>query len=401
MAKILWLGDAGCHTGFARVTHNIGERLVSDYGHDVSVLAVNYRGDYWPTNLKLYLPTLKNSRDIYGLSRIVEVLAEVEPDVVVLLNDPQVAIKMLFENTWDTEKILLQYRPLLFYGPIDGYNQPPVWKTLTKVTEWLAFCEFATEYLGERTVVHHGIDTSIYHPVSSDRPITLSNGTVVTSKQECKEAFGYEKDKFLVLRVDRNSYRKNFPDTILALWPVMKRHQNVIAHFHCQPNDPAGYNLPMMLTREPELKDRFYFPGSQNTFEGWPEQDLAALYNASDLFVSTTWGEGFGLTLLEAVATGLPVLSQAVSSIPEVVGPGGVLLDPLRPITVPSGEDQWLPNVPAFEAEIEHLYMSRGARRQLSKAGAEHARKFSWDVAAKKFDESIAKLIKEAGQGEP
>ena len=35
MARVLWLGDAGCHTGFGRVTHAIGERLVRDYGHDI------------------------------------------------------------------------------------------------------------------------------------------------------------------------------------------------------------------------------------------------------------------------------------------------------------------------------------------------------------------------------
>ena len=58
MSKVLWLGDAGCHTGFARVTHAIGERLVRDFGHEVHVLAINYDGgDPWDTPLKMYVPT--------------------------------------------------------------------------------------------------------------------------------------------------------------------------------------------------------------------------------------------------------------------------------------------------------------------------------------------------------
>ena len=48
MARILWIGDGGCTTGFGRVTHAIGDRLVRSYGHDVHVLATNYDGDYWP-----------------------------------------------------------------------------------------------------------------------------------------------------------------------------------------------------------------------------------------------------------------------------------------------------------------------------------------------------------------
>jgi hypothetical protein len=40
MSKILWIGDAGCNTGFAKVTHSIGERLVTKYGHDIHVVAI-------------------------------------------------------------------------------------------------------------------------------------------------------------------------------------------------------------------------------------------------------------------------------------------------------------------------------------------------------------------------
>ena len=72
MSKVLWLGDAGCHTGFARVTHAIGERLVRDYGHEVHVIATNYDGDPWDTNLKLYVPTIKDRTDIFGQSRFIE-----------------------------------------------------------------------------------------------------------------------------------------------------------------------------------------------------------------------------------------------------------------------------------------------------------------------------------------
>jgi glycosyltransferase involved in cell wall biosynthesis len=85
-----------------------------------------------------------------------------------------------------------------------------------------------------------------------------------------------------------------------------------------------------------------------------------------------------------------------VSSITEVVGPGGILIEPLTTITVTSGEDQWLPDVPAFTDAIEHLYQAGGVRRKLGQAGRDHIMQFSWDEAARRFDLLLNELHTEA-----
>ncbi len=400
MRKVLWLGDAGCHTGFGTVTHAIGERLVRDYGHDVHVLAVNWRGDHWDTNLKLYLPHQKVPTDIYGQSRFVEMLATVEPEVVVMLNDPFVVAKFLFKNNWDSEKILLQYRPILAYMPIDGTNQPVSWSILKRVTEPVLMSEFGRTWAPKAEVVPHGVDTEQYRPAKM-RPLQSSGGSVVKNRADAKRALGYDPDRFLVVRVDRNSRRKDFASTWKALVPVMKRHPDIDVHFHCKPSGEDGVELPQLYSREPELADRFFSPGDHNTHTGWKREDLAILYNAADLVVSTSWGEGFGLTLAEAAACGAPVIAQNVSSITEVVGPGGVLIEPAGTITVTSGEDQWLPDIPAFTEAIEHLYAAGGVRRKLGEAGVDHIRRhFSWDDAAKAFDRIIERLASTSENGD-
>lgn len=407
--KILWLSDAGCTTGFGRVTHAIGERMVEDYGHEIHVLAVNYRGDSWPcerpghdhtTPLRLYRPNSLELKDTIGYSRILEMLAKVEPDVVVILQDPQILLRMLFGNTkFDPKRMLLQYRPILYYAPVDGTNLPPWWtKPIPEVAQVVTMAKWGGEWFKPSTTVWHGSDPEHFWPIW-EKPKYTTTGLKITTKEEAKAAFGYPPDSFLIGRVDSNSERKDYAATVKAMWPVMEQHDEVIAHFHCQNEGGTGIKFDPLFSRNPKVNpDRFFFPGLHNSYEGWAIQDLNVLYSAFDLFVSTSRGEGFGLTLLEAASAGIPIVAQDVSAIPEVVGPGGVLVPPLYEVTNKGGADSWLPDIPAFTAAIEELYQNPSRRDELGRAGAEHAKTFSWDYAARKFDEYVTALHEEAEQ---
>ncbi len=59
-----------------------------------------------------------------------------------------------------------------------------------------------------------------------------------------------------------------------------------------------------------------------------PEEDVVALYNGADAFIYPSIYEGFGLPPLEAMACGCPVITGKTSSLPEVVGPAGIMVDP-------------------------------------------------------------------------
>ena len=386
MAKVLWHGDAGCHTGFARVTHAIGERLVRDYGHELHVLAVNHNGDDFPSQLEpgkktpmwLYRADRFMEKDTYGLTRVIEMLA-LEPDVVVEYNDPNFILQMLYENQFDPTRILLQMRPIISYVPCDGTNLPPEWQKIQTVTNMVSMSKYGQSQYPDSKLIYHGIDQDQFWPIA-EKPITTSTGIKLKTKKDCKEVFGLEKNAFLVLRVDKNSGRKDFASTFKALVPFMKRHSDVQVHLHTQDKKhDSGVVLQSLFSREPELQggdfSRWSLPGLADSFSGWAQEDLNALYNAADVFISTSRGEGFGLTLAEAV------------------GPGGKLIEPQRLITVPSGEDIWLADIDAFTGALEYLYESAGARRSLGEAGVEHVRKnFSWDIAAERFDKYITAL---------
>jgi glycosyltransferase involved in cell wall biosynthesis len=418
VATVLWLSDGGSSTGFAHVTHHIGERLARDYGHDIHCLAVNYRGDYFPsilepekpTFLKLYNPTQLSGGDTYGTSRIVELLGKLietpgsDLDVVVILNDPNVMLDLLFENVYDKERYLLQSRPILYYVPVDGTNLPRMWtEVVSKVSNVVAMSKWGQQFFDPSKMVYHGVDPEHYWPVK-EKPITLPNGTVCRTKRDCKEAFGINGDSFVIGRIDSNSGRKDWPAFLNAVMPLMEKHRDIELFMHTQTKQMAhGLDIPIMLARWPDVDgQRIHTPGLYTRYSGWPTSAMNGLINAFDIFVTTSRGEGFGLSNAQSLACGVPVVAQNVSANPEVIGPGGVLIEPLeRLITVPAGQDMWLADIGAFSREIEHLYEARGVVRKLGEAGTEHVRKsFSWDVAAAKFDAYIKGLSQTASPEE-
>jgi D-inositol-3-phosphate glycosyltransferase len=391
MSRILWIGDGGVTTGFGTVTHAIGDRL-TDLGHDVHCLAANHTGDYFDTKVKLYRANTKVERDHIGKSRVLEILADVMPDVVIILNDPHVMTGVLFKNSWDPERILLRLRPIIAYLAVDGENVPEAWKVLTRFTKAVGMSSFGARQMGINTVIPHGVDSDVFHPVA-EGPITLSNGQVVSSKAECKTAFGYDPEGFLALRVDRNSWRKDFGSTWKAMLPVMRRHADVTVHFQCQGNDPSGGPIfPAMWSRDQETMDRFHLPSEEsfNTLRGWPRADLVALYNAADVFVTTSMGEGFGLTIAEAMACGVPVVAQDCSAISELVEDAGILVKPGGVVTAPAGHDLRTARVSEFTVALETLYGAPALREELGRKGRERIlNHFNWDAAARGFDRLV------------
>ncbi|MCX6021008.1 MAG: glycosyltransferase family 1 protein [Chloroflexi bacterium] len=120
-------------------------------------------------------------------------------------------------------------------------------------------------------------------------------------------------------------------------------------------------NLPA-LASELGIADRV-------RFLGWvPEEDKPALYAGADVFAFTSRYEGFGLTPLEAMAGGAPVVCSNASSLPEVVGDAGLLF--------PAADHV------ALAAALRRVLGDAGLRDQLRQAGRNRAARFTWEATA-------------------
>lgn len=95
------------------------------------------------------------------------------------------------------------------------------------------------------------------------------------------------------------------------------------------------------------------------------DQTLAVLYRLASVFVFPSLYEGFGLPPLEAMATGTPVVTSNVSSLPEVVGDAAVLIDPYDHVSIADG--------------IRRVLTDADLRATLKRKGLARAREFSWE----------------------
>ena len=98
------------------------------------------------------------------------------------------------------------------------------------------------------------------------------------------------------------------------------------------------------------------------------DEDLPYLYSNSYWFVYTSQYEGFGLPPLEAMACGCPVITSNNSSLPEVVGDAGIMID-------------WDSDEQHIEA-YEKYYFDEEYRKEMSKKALERSKLFSWEECA-------------------
>ncbi len=121
------------------------------------------------------------------------------------------------------------------------------------------------------------------------------------------------------------------------------------------------------------LEARVLFPGYI------AEVDKAALISGAQVFAYPSLYEGFGFPVLEAQACGVPLLASNTSSLPEVAGDGGLLVDPLNEAAIAEGLARLLDDVML--------------RRTLVALGSANLRRFSWEITAQTVVHVIEDLL--------
>jgi glycosyltransferase involved in cell wall biosynthesis len=110
--------------------------------------------------------------------------------------------------------------------------------------------------------------------------------------------------------------------------------------------------------------------------------ELPPIYAGAELLAYPSQYEGFGLPPLEAMACGTPVIAANTTSVPEVVGAGGILIDPL--------------DADALSSAMARVLSEMPLRDELRERGMRRAADFSWDRSAARLLESLRQTARPA-----
>jgi glycosyltransferase involved in cell wall biosynthesis len=112
---------------------------------------------------------------------------------------------------------------------------------------------------------------------------------------------------------------------------------------------------------------------------GVSEEDLCALYSGAEALVYPAFAEGFGLPVVEAMASGTPVITSNTTALNEVAGNAAILVDPHS-----HGE---------IAEAIENLLSDESLKNELAQKGLDRAKKFRWEETAKETVEVYRQVI--------
>ena len=208
------------------------------------------------------------------------------------------------------------------------------------------------------TVIPNGVNP-VFKPLPSNQVSCI------------RQQQGLSDDTLCLLNVGSNHPRKNVLTIIKAVEKL--KQQGVAVCFWKVSADFTDEQKAFIQARN--LTDCVRYLGRPELV------DLVQFYGAADILIAPSHHEGFGLTILEAMATGTPVITSNVSAMPEVAGDSAVLIDPS--------------SVDAITSAVQCLHKDNSYREHLVAAGLQRVQQFSWQITAERVAQVYEKLIEE------
>lgn len=376
--KILWASNAPwAPSGYGAQTLQVVRRLKAA-GHDVAI-AANFGVQarmMTDDGLLPGVPILPALYDGIGndiLPAHFHAWAKGEPTYLITLYD-----------VWPYASERFAGIPIASWTPIDHYPVPPAVANWAKANTTIAMSRY-----GQGRLADAGIE-SIYIPHALERIFRPTEGA--------RSELGWPADAFYVLINAANKggvgspMRKAWNEMFGALAMFMSVHDDVRVHLHTERIGAQSPDLGIMLdawridTRRIEWTPQYQLKVGQIE----PE-DLVRLYNAADVLLATSKGEGFGIPVIEAQACGLPVIVSNWTAQPELVG-GGWTAD-VQPDWDPVQNAFFAtPIISSILAKLEAAYAARAEGRYPELRELSVAKAADYD-ADKVFTEGWVPLI--------
>ena len=230
---------------------------------------------------------------------LLQAIAAEKPDVLLLFTDPR-----FFIYIWEMHDEINKICPIAYWHVWDNRPAPKFNKVLYEATD-LINChshltyEMVNEIVpGKANFIPHALPEKLFFPLSEEE---IYNHRISTIGKE-------RKDHFVVFWANRNARRKRPADLIEAWSIFMKKlkadgKSDATLLLHTDPLDAEGANL-LVVAEEFEEVNSIVFSNQRVEFE-----TMNVLHNISDCCINIAYAEGFGLTTLEAMQVGKPIIA--------------------------------------------------------------------------------------------
>jgi glycosyltransferase involved in cell wall biosynthesis len=356
--KLLIWSDFVAPTGFANVAKNLFDDLHKEF--QVSIVGINYHGDRKYDTDKYFVYSVSRD-DMLGIKRLPSIIKRENPDVLLLFQD----IFYISDNIKKFKESLKKEAKTVIYFPVDGSPFSVAWKdAFTEADAIITYSDWAIRTIRDKVEtnkkihkLYHGVNTDVFKPL--DKQLILN----------IRKSLKWE-GKFVAININRFQPRKAIPLSARAFSMFAKGYKVCKCGQH-MPLDRSSCDLNMCPPEdivdivEHNRKDVFLYlhmmpqeasmgPGRANLLQNHlinagfedsdantilgmnnsniynheiTEEQLNQIYNAANINISSTLGEGCGLSLLESAATGTPSIAPRNSAIPEVLNGTGKMIN--------------------------------------------------------------------------
>ena len=356
-------------------------------------------GEYTRNLLKHMIPAASDVRfklffNAHGNKPDISFLDDVENIQLYFFNYPNkyFSARTRFLNTPKLDKMIGGCD--IFFSP--HFISSPVSKNCKKVVTFhdLSF-ERYPEFFDARRKLWHFSNNPKKQAKEADKIIAVSESTAY----DMTDIYGIDSEKINVIYsgISEDFFhdntreelwhvraKYNLPEQFILSLSTIEPRKNVLGTVKAfelfksnrTGSDPAQLDIKLVIAGKPGWLHRETFSAIKKS--KWRDDiiyidfvesvDKPALYKLADLFVYPSIYEGFGFPVLEAMASGTPVITSACSSLPEVAEEAALLVDPF--------------NISDIAWMMQELISDKMLANTFSKKGLAQARKFSWQKSA-------------------
>lgn len=320
-----------------------------------------------------------------------------KPDILWFMTDPRFYIWL-----WEMEDEVRSLVPMVYYHVWDNYPYPTFNKNYYDSCDVIATISKVTDDIVKTVApdtksvyIPHAVDSEIFKPLEQD-----------VIKKARLDA-GIKEEQTLFFWNNRNARRKQSGSLIFWFKDFLDKvgKESAILLMHTHTKDPAGQDLEAIVKKLGLVNGEVKFSTAKI-----PPEQLALMYNMADCTVNIADAEGFGLSSLESLSCGTPVINTMTGGLQEQVTDGenwfGIGIEPASKAIIGSQEIPWIyedrvSGESVIDAFVKMHEMSDQQRFDLGAAGREHTIKnYSFEKFNKQWVDLMTETYEECGSWE-